>query len=113
LPLAANVESANSIRADVIGSIDLVRASDCLCPRARAFSTLFADVIRATPLYDIIMNYVRHFRKRARPVRSCLLSMHWTVANHKRGGAVSVSVAGNMWLPMDATTIELGSENPS
>src|ERR1039458_6465192 len=47
LPLAANVESANSTRADVIGSIDLVRASDCLCPRARAFSTLFADVITA------------------------------------------------------------------
>ena len=32
-PLAANVESANSTRADVIQSIDLVCASDGLCPR--------------------------------------------------------------------------------
>ena len=27
----------------------------------------------------------------ARPARSCLLSMHWIVANHKRKAAVSVS----------------------
>ena len=43
----------------------------------------------------------------ARPARSCLLSMHWIVANHKRDGAVSVSVAGKTCRPTDATTIEL------
>ena len=31
----------------------------------------------------------------ARLARSCLLSMHWIVANHKIEGAASVSVAGN------------------
>ena len=40
-----------------------------------------------------------------KPARSCLLSMHWIVANHKREGAVSVSVVGSR--PMDATTTEL------
>ena len=60
LPLAANVESANSTRADVIGSIDLVCASDGLCPRGLAFSNLFADVItsRNCPVYDNILHYV-------------------------------------------------------
>jgi len=43
----------------------------------------------------------------ARPARSCLLSMHWIVANHKREGAASVSVAGKTCRPTDATTIEL------
>jgi hypothetical protein len=43
----------------------------------------------------------------ARPPRSCLLSMHWIVANHKRDGAASVSVAGKTCRPTDATTIEL------
>ena len=43
----------------------------------------------------------------ARPARSCLLSMHWIVANHKRDGAVSVSVAGKTCPSADATTIEL------
>ena len=42
----------------------------------------------------------------ARPARSCLLSMHWIVANHKREGAVSVSVVGNNCRPTGATTIE-------
>ena len=46
LPLAAKVESANATRAEVIGSIDLVRANDCLFPRGRVFLNLcFADVI--------------------------------------------------------------------
>ena len=43
----------------------------------------------------------------ARPARSCLLSMHWVVANHKRDGVVSVTVTGKTCRPMDATTIEL------
>ena len=43
----------------------------------------------------------------ARPARSCLLSMHWIVANHKKEGAVSVSAAGKTCRPMDATIIEL------
>ena len=43
----------------------------------------------------------------ARPARSCLLSMHWIVANHKREAAVSVSAAGKTRRPTDATTIEL------
>jgi hypothetical protein len=42
----------------------------------------------------------------ARPARSCLLSMHWIVANLKREGVVSVSVAGNTGRPTDTTTIE-------
>jgi len=42
----------------------------------------------------------------ARLPRSCLLSVHWIVANHKRDGAVSVSVAGKTCRPMDAMTIE-------
>jgi hypothetical protein len=46
LPLAAKVESANATRAEVIGSIDLVRANDCLFPRGRVFLNLcFADFI--------------------------------------------------------------------
>ncbi len=43
----------------------------------------------------------------ARPARPRLLSMHWIVANHKRGGGVSVSVGGNTYRPMDTMTIEL------
>jgi hypothetical protein len=43
----------------------------------------------------------------ARPARSCLLSMHWIVANHKIEGAVSVSAVGKTCRPTDATTIEL------
>ncbi len=39
----------------------------------------------------------------ARPARSCLLSKDWTVANHKREGAVSVSVVGNTCWPTGAT----------
>ncbi len=46
-----------------------------------------------------------------RPARSCLLSMHWIVANHKKEGAVSGSAAGKTRRPVDATTIEL--LNPS
>ena len=37
----------------------------------------------------------------ARPARSCLLSMHWIVANHKREAAVSVSVAGKTCRPTE------------
>ena len=43
----------------------------------------------------------------ARPARSCLLSMHWIAVNHKRDGAVSVSVAGKICRPTGGTTIEL------
>ena len=43
----------------------------------------------------------------AKPARSCLLSMHWIVANHKIEGAVSVLAAGNARRPRDAQTIEL------
>jgi len=32
--------------------------------------------------------------------------MHWIAVNHKRDGAVSVSVAGKTCRPMDAMTIE-------
>ena len=46
----------------------------------------------------------------AKSARSCLLSMPWIVANHKREGAVSVSVAGKTCRPMDATTIELSDQ---
>jgi hypothetical protein len=42
----------------------------------------------------------------ARPARSCLLSMFWIVANHKREGGVSGSEAGKICRPMDAMTIE-------
>jgi hypothetical protein len=65
LPLTANVENANSIRAEVIGSIDFVRASNCLRPCGRGRFILFADVIAAlsSRLYDIILYYVRHLRK--------------------------------------------------
>ena len=42
----------------------------------------------------------------AKPAKSCSRSMHWIVVNHKREGAVSVSVAGKTYRPMDATTIE-------
>ena len=65
LPLAAKVESANSIRAEVIGSIDLARVSNCLCPRGRALFIFFAAVIAALTscLSDIILRYVRHPRK--------------------------------------------------
>ncbi len=41
LPLAANVESAKFTRADVIGSIDLVRVSERLCPCSRVFFDSF------------------------------------------------------------------------
>jgi hypothetical protein len=50
LPLAANVESANSIRADVIGSMDLVRANEALCARRLTFFSRFADVTEALPV---------------------------------------------------------------
>ena len=43
----------------------------------------------------------------AKPARSCSLSMHWVAANHKKEGAVSVSVGGKTCRPMAATTIEL------
>ena len=43
----------------------------------------------------------------ARPARFCLLSMHWIAANHKRGAAVSVSMAGKTCRLMDATTFDL------
>jgi hypothetical protein len=43
----------------------------------------------------------------AKSVRSCLLSMLWIVANHKRESAVCVSVAGKTGRPMNAITIEL------
>ena len=49
LPLAAKVVSANSIRADVIGSIDLARASDFPRPRGRVLVLLFADFIAGLP----------------------------------------------------------------
>jgi len=42
----------------------------------------------------------------ARPARSCLLSMHWIVANHKREGAVSIPIVGKTCWPTDATIIE-------
>ena len=80
LPLAANVESANSTRADVIGSIDLVRASDPLRPRARAFSNSFCGCHRwPFHLYDIIMYYVRHFRKPGDPSRRAGLTTTYFV----------------------------------
>ena len=41
-----------------------------------------------------------------RPARSCLLSMHWIVANHKIEAAVSGSVADKTCRPIDATIIE-------
>jgi hypothetical protein len=65
LPLAANVESANSTRAAVIGSTDMVRANEDLFICSLPFFTLFADVIAAlrSPLYDIIIYYVRHYHK--------------------------------------------------
>ena len=43
----------------------------------------------------------------AKPARSCLLSMHWIVANHKREGVVSASAARESCRPTDAATIEL------
>jgi hypothetical protein len=42
----------------------------------------------------------------AKSAKSCLLSTHWIVANHKIEGAVSVSVANETCRPVDATTIE-------
>ncbi len=43
----------------------------------------------------------------ARLAKSSLLSMHWIVANHKREGAVAVSVANKTCRPLDAATIDL------
>ena len=43
----------------------------------------------------------------ARRARSCLLSMPWIVANHKKEGAVFVWGAGNTGWPTDAMIIEL------
>ena len=43
----------------------------------------------------------------ARPARSCLLSTHWIVTNHKIEDGVSVSVVGKTCRPTDATIIEL------
>jgi len=40
----------------------------------------------------------------ARPARP--VCSRWIVANHKRGGGVSVSVGGNTCRPMDTMTIE-------
>ena len=56
---------------------------------------------RSTALADMKQPYG------ARPARSCLRSMPWIVASHKKEGAVSVSVAGKTGRPTDATTIEL------
>ncbi len=56
LPLAANVESANSTRADVIGSIDLARADEGRCVLRRTFFALFADVIAALPCRTLFYN---------------------------------------------------------
>jgi Transposase DDE domain len=39
--------------------------------------------------------------------KSCLPSTHWIAASHKTEGAVSVTVAGEICQPTDATTIEL------
>ena len=46
LPLTANVESAYSTRAEVIGSIDLLRPVDRRCPCDRDFILSSADFIR-------------------------------------------------------------------
>ena len=43
----------------------------------------------------------------AKPAKSCLLWMHWIVANHKREHTGSVLVAGNTCRPTDTTTNEL------
>ena len=45
LPLAANVESANSIRAKVTESNDLVRANEVRCPRNLAFLARFVEAM--------------------------------------------------------------------
>ena len=47
LPLAANVESANSIRAEVTGSNDLVRANEVRRPRNLAFLARFVEAMTA------------------------------------------------------------------
>ena len=49
----------------------------------------------------------------ARPARSCLRSMRWIVANHKKEGAVSASAVDKTSRPMDTTTIERGGETQS
>ena len=41
----------------------------------------------------------------ARPARSCLLSTHWIVTNHKIEDGVSVSVVGKTCRPTDATIL--------
>ena len=63
LPLAANVESANSTRAEVIGSIDLVRGTEGLFILQSSFLCSFCGYHRGAPffLYDIIIYYVRHY----------------------------------------------------
>ena len=43
----------------------------------------------------------------ARPARSCLLSMPWIVANHRRESGVSASAARETSRPTSPTTIEL------
>ena len=43
----------------------------------------------------------------ARFARRSLPSMPWIAANHKKENDVSVSVAGKIYRPTDATTIEL------
>jgi len=43
----------------------------------------------------------------ARRARTCLLSMHCIIANHKTEGAVSLTVVGETSRPADAMTIEL------
>jgi hypothetical protein len=42
----------------------------------------------------------------AKRARSCLPSMLWIAANHKREGAVFTSAAGNPDLQTDPTTID-------
>jgi hypothetical protein len=51
LPLAAKVESANSIRAEVTGSNDLARANEIRRPRNLAFLPRFVE---ATIAYLIV-----------------------------------------------------------
>ena len=42
----------------------------------------------------------------AKPAKSCLLWMHWIVANRKREHTGTVLVAGNTCRPTDTTTNE-------
>ena len=42
----------------------------------------------------------------ARPAKSCLLSMHWIVANHTKDGAVSASAASQNCRPTSAMSVD-------